>query len=55
MVLPLLAVMISPGLYALADTMFSHDATMKWTSTLGLSSAIARAAPRTVPDPPMSN
>ena len=56
MVLPLLAVRMSPGRMASADTMFSQAATMKCASTsAGLSMPIAMAVPRVAAPPPMSN
>ena len=45
--IPFDAVSTSPGLMARSDTMFSHAATMKWTSVLGGASLLmARADPR---------
>ncbi len=56
MVLPLLAVKISPGRMASADTIFSQEATMKCASTsAGLSMPMAIAVPRVAAPPPMSN
>lgn len=54
-VLPLALTSTSPGRYAVPLTMFSQDADMKCTSTLGCSSATARAAPNVAAAPPMSN
>mmetsp|Transcript_38693 Transcript_38693/g.101495 ORF Transcript_38693/g.101495 Transcript_38693/m.101495 type:complete len:275 (-) Transcript_38693:381-1205(-) len=50
------ATRMSPGRIASAETMFSHAATMKCTSTpLGARPATTRAVPSTAPAPPMSN
>ena len=55
-VLPFDAVSTSPGRIARSEIMFSHAATMKWTSTpAGLSSPIALAAPSVAAEPPQSN
>jgi hypothetical protein len=54
-VLPLLAVTMSPGCTASPLIMFSQLATIQCTSTpAGRSSAMARAAPSTAALPPMS-